>query len=421
MTAEERRAIRMAPAANPPQAIMLGCGIAAAGLVALLATDVTVAAIVVAIAIAGILTLRMPHWCLAVALALSAAGGNASLLSGIALAIAIGAGTVSLIVAIWAKRFALPVALVVPVLLLVWLLVRYTVEGTDLTARTIAACLALVPLALETARRGHALRPIITMAGAIFIALSAAAPLFIAQSARFDGISGNPNRMVFALLVFLPFVLSLVAERTRAVRAAGLILSLSAMVMIVLSGSSQGLIGLAVISLCLAIASTRGWELSRRRMANAVITMALIGGALAALGAVEWSEDMLTLSARTPLFAAAFEDFLLHPWIGSGLDSVSHGDVVERSAHSVPLALAASGGALAGGAWLGVVAFLVLVGARWTFSGNLLGAALLAVVVVQFVQTVQFLLLTWMIITFVAERGGAHRSGSARERAPSHG
>lgn len=382
-----------------------GCGIAVMGIVTMMLTDALTAVIVVALLAGLLLALHRPHWCLITAIALSPAGGEVSALSGIALAIALGAGATSVVVMLASRRVALPIEFTLPLLLLLWMLIRFTIEGTDLTARTVLGCIALFPLMMHSNLRGHSLRATLSIAGGAFVTLTALAPLAIEQGVRFAGFSGNPNRMVFALLVFLPFMIALTVQGRRgSLRFGGIVLSLASVGMIILSGSSQGIVGLAVLVLVALTAVTRSWSPLSRRAITATL---IVGGTACAgvvLAAVEWSDDLLTLSDRTPLFSAAFEAFLRTPILGSGLDSVSHGDVLERSAHSVPLALLAAGGVLAGAAWIGLLAQLVFIGLRRLRHGDLLVAVTAALVVIQFVQTVQFMLLTWAVVALAVER-----------------
>lgn len=385
-------------------ALLAWSAVAFTSLASLLVPDTAGLMVVVALVSGSLLAVTNPAACLVLVLALSTAGGSASVLSGIAVAIALGAGAVRVLIALLTRSLQISPASAFLMLLLLWLAARFISEGSVITARTILACAAILFLTQAVKDRGHSIGSILTHSAVVFALLTAASPLVIAQGARFAGFSGNPNRMVFALLVFLPFLLMLFRHEDRRVRFVGGALSAATAIMIALSGSSQGVAGIAVIALCALITVTRGWQRSSRRVANVGIVVGVAGATAVGALTIEWSDDLLTLSDRVPIFSAAFDDFLRNPWLGSGLDTVSFGDVVERSPHSVILALFASGGILAGTAWLVILVVTVAAGVRRIGNGDLTGAVMLAFATVQFVQTVQFLLITWAVLALAFER-----------------
>lgn len=377
----------------------------------------------VVLAIAGasvavlIAAFRKPEWCLIAGLALAPAGGDLSGVSAVGLLIVGVAGLVALARMIISRDHDIPLLYAVSALLLAWLAIRYLIEGSDVAARSIVGVGALLPLAVVLSARGYDLRRALTAGAAIFLVLAAVSAIFVEQGARFAGYSGNPNRMVFSALIAIAALTSLTSSDNRTfTRITGALLISMGIAMVAVSGSQQGYVGLAVLALCCGAAaiskSARSWFL--RRQLLGVLALGVAAGSLAAVVAVTANpatlEDYWTLSGRTPIFFAAFESFLQNPVLGTGLDSVTFGEIVERSAHSSILAVFAGGGVFAGLSWIGILAVAAVRAFRSLRSGDVTSLTMVMLLIVQSVQTVQFSLWTWIVLLIAFQKSAIPQS-----------
>lgn len=348
-----------------------------------------------------LVALQAPHWVLALGILLTLAGGDYATYStagGLILALGAFAGGMGAI----ARRRSLPLRKALwPTLLLAYFAIRVGVAGDLSTTIDIVKCLSTVTLVVICAAERDKLVVAMGLTGLGFLVASGFLGENNALGTRFTGISGNSNRMVFAILVFLPFLLSLMRRNRalplRILASSGIVASL---VLVAASGSSQGLVGLGAIILVILLRGLFAFQGGVRTMILVAIFTALVLLVDPILRVIRGSEDLSTLSGRTPLYAAAWDVIKQNPWIGNGLQSVSSNGVIDRSAHSAILSLASSGGVFLGLAWLALMFALVVQTLRLCRMGDPLAAAAFVFVVEQLVQSVHLLSLSWFVVAF---------------------
>lgn len=347
------------------------------------------------------LALKLPEWVLAAGIVFTLAGGSfASFSTAGGLVLALGA-FVAVIGAI-AQGRALPWRkALLPIVVLTSLGIRVAIEGDVVTLADIVKAAAAVGLVLASSHKFERLTFALGAAGLVFVFVSAVFGNTNELGTRFTGISGNSNRMVFALLVFLPFLLILTKRGTalplRLASAAGIVLSIS---LILASGSSQGLVGLAAIVFILLLRGVLASSGGLRTLLLTATALCVLVAIQPAWRLISGSEDLTTLSGRTPLYSAAWSVIKANPWLGTGLQSVSDAGIVDRSAHSAVLSLAATAGIPLALVWIAIMIILLSRTVALARHGNLLAAAAFVFVVEQLVQSVQILALTWVVVTY---------------------
>ena len=347
------------------------------------------------------LALKLPEWVLAAGIVFTLAGGSfASFSTAGGLVLALGA-FVAVIGAI-AQGRALPWRkALLPIVVLTSLGIRVAIEGDVVTLADVVKAAAAVGLVLTSSHKFERLTFALGAAGLVFVFVSAVFGNTNELGTRFTGISGNSNRMVFALLVFLPFLLILTKRGTalplRLASAAGIVLSIS---LILASGSSQGLVGLAAIVFILLLRGVLASSGGLRTLLLTATALCVLVAIQPAWRLISGSEDLTTLSGRTPLYSAAWSVIRANPWLGTGLQSVSDAGIIDRSAHSAVLSLAATAGIPLALVWIAIMVILLSRTVALARHGNLLAAAAFVFIVEQLVQSVQILALTWVVVAY---------------------
>jgi hypothetical protein len=213
------------------------------------------------------------------------------------------------------------------------------------------------------------------------------------NEARFAGLAGNPNRMSFALLTLLPFVVALPsAGRLLAVPAA-----FATIVALSRSGSAQAAAVLVVMALAF-LTSNRALTTWPRRIAATAAGLAAILPIWAELNDKLFaaSDD---LSGRTSFFRAAVDGFRSSPLIGTGSLRVTIQDSFsDNSAHNTYLSILAAAGLLCA---VPLLVFLVRVLRRLPRgmrAGDAFAYAAIAVMLSALVQSVELIPLTWLVL-----------------------
>ena len=299
-------------------------------------------------------------------------------------------------------------------ILLGWLFFRVLSESGPGTASALIACFSGVIVTAHVLVLNRLWVPAFALSGSLFVLASWLLGEMDPTGLRFQGISGNPNRMVFGLLVILPLLVAF-AHRSRAflVRSALYSTSAIAVWLVVRSGSEQGVVGLLVIVVAVCVYLTRRIELisvvGLIVGASVILTLWTLSSGL--VGSM--SDELLTLSGRTSTFAAGIQEFLQHPIIGTGNLHVTQGDVVDRSTHNTTIGIAAASGALGLTLWV----FIIVRGFTSAFTSlraaNLVAVSSLAVLSSQLVQSVESVPLTWVMILLIS----APTDGEGRARA----
>lgn len=349
----------------------------------------------------ALMTLRAPQWVLALGIVLTLTGGEFATYStagGLVLALGSFVGCIGAL----ARKRALPVRNALwPLLILTYFAVRVGVVGDLSTAVDIIKCLSTVALVVVCASERDKLVVAMGIAGLTFLAASALLGENNALGTRFTGISGNSNRMVFAILVFIPFLLALARKhRAPTLRLLACIGIAASLALVAASGSSQGLVGLGAIVVVVLLRGLFAFQGGMRTMILVAIFTAIILLIDPILQVVRGSEDLSTLSGRTPLYAAAWDVIKQNPWLGTGLQSVSSNGVIDRSAHSAVLSLASSGGIPLGLAWASLMVALIIRTLQLSRRGDPLAAAAFVFVIEQLVQSVHLLSLSWFVVAF---------------------
>lgn len=304
-----------------------------------------------------------------------------------------------------ANRRAVPAFALVLVSTLAWLGLRLVVESNFELSRALLSCLGAVVLGISCLARERDWVPAFAWVGVAYVAATIAFGTLDASGVRFEGIAGNPNRMVFALLLFVPPMVGYIRYGFHPLRftlmAGGLAFSISA---IFRSGSDQGIAGLIALALVAAIFATRrtssAWVAIGAVIASitAVTLIARSGG----LG--QLSTDTLTLSGRTDIFRAAWAQFSNAPWTGTGSLRIYGELIVDRSAHNSFLGIAVASGVLGAALWA-----LVLLRATFNSVAGVRGGVIAAsigivVVISQLVQAIELLPATWAALTLIGAR-----------------
>ena len=393
------------------------------GIIALVAVYGPAAGLIVVAGLAAIaLAVRCPEYALAFGAAASLAGGSygfVALPGGVILIVGASASAIAMLARRTVGRWR---RLLIPGLILGWLGLRVGVEGDVIVLTNVVLCAAALVLVLDCVARRRNLVLAMGLSGAAFILASAAFGDYGPSGVRFEGISGNPNRMTFGLLTIVPFLFSLLLTRARLpVKATALAASAGALALILKSGSSQGTVGLVVIIVMLACCWASRWPTVVRVVVYCAGLGSLILLVTPAIQMVRASPDLTTLSGRTPIYLAAIEEIMRHPLIGSGEQHFTAAGVFNRSAHSVGLALAATGGLALGCAWIVVLAMLALVTRRLAMAGNVLAAVAAVLIVEQFVQTIHLLPYTWALIGMLLLAAQPADLQGAAERNPATG
>lgn len=353
---------------------------------------------------AALLALRFPDVVLGIGIFACLGAGEFDLLSEAGQAILLAGGVVSCFRLI-SKRtgFSFSV-LVVPLLLLGWLALRLAMGSGLEAAKPLAACVAALFLANACVVERRPWPRVFAWVALVLVFVSWRYGSVDATGVRFAGISSNPNRMVMAVLVAIPLFVQAALSRsstivTRVAMSSGIVVSV---LLIMSSGSDQGVAGLFVIVVLLAVALTRRF--------SAVIVWAVLGfglavGAIALIGSSvvrSLSPDLTSLSGRTVLYQAGWYEFLQHPIIGSGLEHVSAGLTVAMDTHNSFLGIAAATGLLGGVAWLTFLIMALRGGLMQIRANFFAGAAAVGVVVSQLVQSVELMPLTWAVLLLAA-------------------
>lgn len=345
-----------------------------------------------------VLGARRPEILLGAVLVLTSAGGSQAVWSSAGGVVAVVGGTISFI-AIIKRNIGVNPRIFIVGLLLGWLVIRFSIEHDFETSMSYVKCAAAAAIAVDCVQRNRKIRTTVAAAGLIFMIISIALGSYNAGGLRFDGVSGNANRMVFALLIFLPFIISLAATRhaaiTRLIGAAG---TVTTVVLVIASGSDQGIAGLAVIAGCCLICFVWRFPAWVRYLAVLWVALAFALTLPAAMRSISNSTDLSTLSGRTPIYQAAIADFTSNPWIGSGSVHVSNNGIVDRSAHSAMLSIAASGGIIGAILWIAVLVLLCVVALRLFTARSVLAAVPVVLIAEQLVQAVDLSPMTWIVV-----------------------
>lgn len=395
-----------------------------AGILILVAVRGPAAGLVVVAGLAVLVVLiRRPEVGLAVGSLATLAGGSFSAIAAWGGFLLLAGGCVS--GAILLTRSPGPAwrRLLLPALILLWLALRFALEGDLGAVADIVRCAAALVLVLDCIGRGRNLIAAFSWCGAIFVTASATIGVYSPTGLRFEGISGNPNRMSLGLLLISSLLGSVLLMRLRlAIRLAVVTVLVAAVVLILRSGSLQGIAGLVVVTAVWLACWAQRWSKARRIVVGCIGLAAAAVVAGPALDVVRASPDLETLSGRTPIYAAALNEILRSPWVGSGQQHFFTSGTSDRSAHSVILAMAVAGGIGLGLAWIAVL--LVLSGLAWRLvkAGNMLAAAPVVLIAEQFVQTYHLVPFGWALVgMLVAIRDPAELAGGARPGSPRSG
>lgn len=352
--------------------------------------------------VAVVAVIRVPHWALAAGLLLSLVSGVSSELATAGGWLLILCGLFGLFELMRSGSDAnLARALVLPLSLIGWLILRFLVVGDSASVADALRCGAVVLAMAACISRKVDITRALGYVGAIFITASLVFGATNTLGTRFEGISGNPNRMVLGLLLLVPFTVSLASKGHHwFVRLGSLASVVAAIFLVVQSGSAQGLVGLLFLALSFFV-----WFLAGRgRVLRALVWIIAVVTVLVSIPIVfemiQSSDDLTTLSGRTPIYAAALADIINNPLIGSGLRSVSEGAIVDRSAHSAVLGLAASAGILAAVVWITLMVVVAVRGAASLASGWIVGASAIILVSEQFVQSIELVPIAWAILAY---------------------
>ncbi|MGP3535789.1 O-antigen ligase family protein [Microbacterium sp. RD1] len=353
----------------------------------------------VAVAVASVLR---PDLVLSAAVVLGLAGGAYASWSTVGYVLATVGGAVSLLMVLSRKTWHHLIAVVLlPLITLSLLAIRFVLAGDDYFLTVAMRCAGIVFLTIyAVARRGDPL-PALALASVVFIGLTLIVGDTSATGMRLSGFSGNPNRMVFGCLILLPFLLAFLWRRKSVFRhtLTAVTLGVNGYVLF-LSGSSQALFGLVVLSL-VVIAYLLSSTHPLARMLLWIYTVVALILALATIDLEPYlSDDLITLSGRTDLYSAAWDEFTRNPLFGTGMTSVSSGDVMDRSAHSSWLGLLAAGGLVVGIPWAMILLRICATGLSMVSSRNIAGAAAVLFVVEQLVQSVEYTQLAWFVVAY---------------------
>lgn len=357
-------------------------------------------------ALVSVVTYRFPHAVLASSVVCGLAGGAFAPLASASQTVLL-ASTVAVGYRLVSDSRTVARLLLFQVVMGVALALRFAIQGQTGVALTTMSCVAATGLLTvclsETDRlmRALAVGAFIFMFCSLFLGGLSAEGNF-----RFEGISGNPNRMVFGSLVLLPFALHYAqASRTALSVSLAVLTGLLSIPLLFRSGSSQAVVGVLVIAASALFGMSRRLNVGVR----VILLTLLMVGALSLLpqvsGHVGSDADLASLSGRTPLFLSAIQEISDNPIFGTGQVHVQAGLLEPRSAHSSMLAMAASAGLAVGIAWAFLLVRQLIGGLRLAAGGWIVGASAATLFVLQFVQAVNLLPLTWVVIALMVGVG----------------
>ncbi|KRC87471.1 hypothetical protein ASE25_17220 [Terrabacter sp. Root85] len=339
-----------------------------------------------------------PTGCLALGVTTSLAGGSFASLGRVGLAAVVAGGSVLIVRGLRQEAAQMPTKpLLLTTVLATWLGFRLFFDSGLTALRLVGLCyLVVMALLFSDATSRDKLVRWMAWLGVVFVLVSVSFGVTSGLDNRFVGISGNPNRMVFGVLIFGSFALhGLIYSKSwfeRVAFAAGLG---GGGWLILASGSSQGIAGAAVLALIVVVYISRNLDY-RIAVFWTVLAIALciwitVGSELLS----SMSDDLRTLSGRTSLYDLGWESFMAEPIFGSGELHVTDDLGQSFSTHNSILGVAASAGLPAVAAWLLMTAWCVTSSLRGVRNGRLyLGCGVL-VGVLQTVQSVEYFPLAW--------------------------
>ena len=350
-------------------------------------------------------TYRRPEIPLAVGSFATLAGGGFSIGAQIGQAILLVAGAVAVLELLRDHRASTLRLVALPAFTALWLGLRLAMESGVPVARPTVACLAAVVLGgLCIARR----RPWVTTwaaASVVFLGVTAVFGQLDPTGSRFEGISGNPNRMVFGALVALPVLMDcLFHGKSLVLRLAMTVGIVVAVRTVLVSGSDQGVVGLGLVMLLLVAYLVR-------RADSALVGVAVLASAAVAVYTVlgsgvlqGLSPDLRSLSGRTYLYQAGWAEFTTHPVWGSGAMHISSGLAADRATHNSLLGFANASGIVGAAAWLALLLRSGFESIRRLHGGELAAAMAVVVILVQLVQSVELSPLAWAALLLGGSR-----------------
>ena len=352
--------------------------------------------------VAFVLTYRFPEWWLAIGCLFKFTADQYLFLSQIGTALIAAALVLAMLHS--SRVSVVPRGLaVLAVVLPVWLAARtFAVPGGE-DASQFLMCAAAATTAVWCARARRPLATALAGATALFLGLSLGLGQTDASGDRFEGISGNPNRLVSPILMGLPAVVHVaMTPRHRLLRVGAAAVAVLIVLTALRTQSSQGIAAMVVIAACLAY----GWyKKSPTRLPAAVFGV----GVAAALA---WSnrerfqfsedeEDAATWSGRIPLFKRAWEVIQDNALFGTGLTHFDAGEHIDRSSHNVTLSIGLISGIP------GMAVWLLLLGGSLVLALRALGkqahwaAGAAAVAILSVTQTLEIMPLMWAILAHV--------------------
>lgn len=391
----------------------------------------TLMVMVLAGAILLLITRERPELWLAVGCVLKFSGDSYLTLSTIGSLMIVGAFVLALLhpgLGGWIPRGLGWLPVLVPILLAARSFsAQQGADPTDFLMCSLAAAVAV-----WCVRAGRPLPVALAVAGVIYLVISLQLGTTDPTGSRFQGVSGNPNRLVGALILTLPFILH-AAVRTRRLWVSLVGLGAVALVVsaVLRTQSSQGLAALVVLLVGVAYV----WVKQDPRRFPFGFLAACLAGIMAWFNkdkfefgtgeiVAESAEDVESWSGRLPLFGRAWEVILENPWVGSGVSHFDAGGVVDRSSHNVTLSIGVISGVPVMTMWI-----VFLVGALWTarkrmIQGDYWAIAALAAAVLSLTQTLELLPLFWLVLAVVVipvdSRAGeaVHPNDPAEARRP---
>jgi O-antigen ligase len=282
-----------------------------------------------------------------------------------------------------------------------WLALRLGMGSGLGTVRPFVSCAASVLLATLCLVRKRDWLPSMAWPALAFITASLLLGVLDPTGKRFEGISGNPNRMVFGCLVAMPLLAAILLRgrlMAKLLMGFGLVVATR---LVFVSGSDQGIAGMALLVFLVAVYASRRVNAGLVAIVLlAALGVAIIVSTMSTFGTL--SPDVATLSGRTLTYRASLHEFAQHPIIGSGTQHVTLESTVDRSAHNSILGIAAASGTVGALLWL-----VVLIGALRSSvsrirSGDFAAASAVAVFMSQLVQSVEVVPLAWAALLLTA-------------------
>nr|WP_241730432.1 O-antigen ligase family protein [Dietzia cercidiphylli] len=208
--------------------------------------------------------------------------------------------------------------------------------------------------------------------------------------------------MVECILIGLPFLVAS-AWRLR-VRVEGLgfvfVIALSVRLLI-LSGSSQALVGSAVLILGYAALGLVRYKSFSQLSAPMLLFAAVIGYFVLPSVLAGLNEDEASLSGRTPLFAESVRVILVEPVAGTGASHFDVGVEGPFSAHNALLSIGVIAGIPAMAAWVVIIVAAAVASTRLVSLEQGAALSMLSVLSLQFVATLQTRPLVWFILMVI--------------------